>query len=111
MEQPLCLECMRTLSEELDKQVDEVTKDIKAYEGCLERLRKEPHEALSAEEFNRDKEQVRVVHGMESSVSGLPYTHSQTAARWIAFRWKRKNGSSKPRYKQLRPKPKVCVPS
>ncbi|KAJ7525962.1 hypothetical protein O6H91_17G076200 [Diphasiastrum complanatum] len=55
VEQPLCLECMRTLSEELDKQVEEVTKDIKAYEVCLERLGKEQYDALSEEDFVKEK--------------------------------------------------------
>lgn len=59
MEQPLCLECMRALSEELDKQMEDVNNDVKAYQSCLDRLDKESTEALSEEEFMREKLKVR----------------------------------------------------
>ena len=55
MEQPLCLECMRALSEELDKQMEDVNNDIKAYQSCLDRLDKESAEALSEEDFMKEK--------------------------------------------------------
>ncbi|KAG0570802.1 hypothetical protein KC19_6G188400 [Ceratodon purpureus] len=55
VEQPLCLECMRALSEELDKQMEDVNNDIKAYQSCLDRLDKESAEALSEEDFMREK--------------------------------------------------------
>ncbi|CAM6126094.1 unnamed protein product [Calypogeia fissa] len=55
VDQPLCLECMRSLSEELDKQVEEVNRDIKAYDQCLERLAKEQYDALTEEEFVQEK--------------------------------------------------------
>ncbi|KAJ0975700.1 hypothetical protein J5N97_017665 [Dioscorea zingiberensis] len=38
VEQPLCLECMRILSDRLDKEVENVNRDIKAYEACLQRF-------------------------------------------------------------------------
>ncbi|BBN15663.1 beclin [Marchantia polymorpha subsp. ruderalis] len=55
VEQPLCLECMRTLSEELEKEVEEVNRDIRAYEFCVERLEKQQKDALTEEEFAREK--------------------------------------------------------
>uniref|UniRef100_A0A7I4A338 Atg6 BARA domain-containing protein n=1 Tax=Physcomitrium patens TaxID=3218 RepID=A0A7I4A338_PHYPA len=54
VEQPLCLECMRALSEELDKQMEDVNNDIKAYQSCLDRLDKESLEVLSEENFLRE---------------------------------------------------------
>ncbi|XXG89982.1 hypothetical protein AAC387_Pa12g1856 [Persea americana] len=36
--QPLCLECMRLLSDKLDKEVEDVNRDIKAYEWEAESL-------------------------------------------------------------------------
>jgi beclin 1 len=61
VDQPLCLECMRSLSEELDKQVDEVNRDIKAYDQCLERLAKEQYDALTEEEFAQEKLKVGIL--------------------------------------------------
>lgn len=55
MEQPLCLECMRALSEELDKQMEDVNNDMKAYQSSLDRLDKEYAEALSEEDFLKEK--------------------------------------------------------
>jgi beclin 1 len=50
---------MRALSEELDKQMEDVNNDIKAYQSCLDRLDKECTEALSEEDFRREKLKVR----------------------------------------------------
>ncbi|XP_024356337.1 beclin-1-like protein [Physcomitrium patens] len=55
VEQPLCLECMRALSEELDKQMEDVNNDIKAYHTCLDRLEKDSVEALNEEDFLKEK--------------------------------------------------------
>ncbi|PWA73570.1 Beclin family [Artemisia annua] len=55
VEQPLCLECMRVLSDELDKEVEDVNRDIKAYEACLQRLECEPRNVLSEADFSREK--------------------------------------------------------
>ncbi|KAL2619848.1 hypothetical protein R1flu_000053 [Riccia fluitans] len=55
VDQPLCLECMRSLSEELEKEVEEVNRDIRAYEYCLERLEKQQHDALTEDDFEREK--------------------------------------------------------
>ncbi|EFJ28277.1 hypothetical protein SELMODRAFT_94233 [Selaginella moellendorffii] len=51
VDQPLCLECMRVLSDEMEKQIEEVTKDIKEYESCLDRFEKEQRTSVSEEEF------------------------------------------------------------
>lgn len=58
VEQPLCLECMRLLSDKLDKEVEDVNRDIKAYESCLQRLEAEPREVLSEADFLREKKKV-----------------------------------------------------
>ncbi|KAE8727546.1 Beclin-1-like protein [Hibiscus syriacus] len=55
VEQPLCLECMRVLSDKLDKEVEDVTRDIEAYEACLQRLEGEPQDALSEADFRKEK--------------------------------------------------------
>ncbi|CAI9278103.1 unnamed protein product [Lactuca saligna] len=55
VEQPLCLECMRVLSDKLDKEVEEVNSDIKSYEACLQRLEGEPRNVLSEADFLREK--------------------------------------------------------
>lgn len=58
VDQPLCLECMRSLCEELDKQTEEVLMDIKAYEAYINRLEKEQHVSLSEEDFLKEKHKV-----------------------------------------------------
>ncbi|XP_043723813.1 beclin-1-like protein [Telopea speciosissima] len=55
VEQPLCLECMRVLSDKLDKEVEDVNRDIKAYEACLQRLEGEARDVLSEADFLREK--------------------------------------------------------
>ncbi|KAL5720109.1 Vacuolar protein sorting-associated protein atg6 [Ranunculus cassubicifolius] len=51
VEQPLCLECMRVLSDKLDKEVEDVHRDIKSYEACLQRLEGETNDVLSEADF------------------------------------------------------------
>lgn len=55
VEQPLCLECMRVLSEKLDKEIEDVNKDIEAYEACLKRLEGEPRNFISEADFLKEK--------------------------------------------------------
>uniref|UniRef100_A0A803KZM4 Beclin-1-like protein n=1 Tax=Chenopodium quinoa TaxID=63459 RepID=A0A803KZM4_CHEQI len=55
VEQPLCLECMRVLSDKLDKEVEDVNKDIKAYEDSLQRLEGEVRDVLSEADFLKEK--------------------------------------------------------
>ncbi|XP_076913065.1 beclin-1-like protein [Bidens hawaiensis] len=55
LDQPLCLECMRLLSDKLDKEVEDVNTDIKAYEACLQRLEGEPRNLLTEADFLREK--------------------------------------------------------
>ncbi|KAJ0986187.1 hypothetical protein J5N97_004543 [Dioscorea zingiberensis] len=58
VEQPLCLECMRILSDRLDKEVEDVNRDIKAYEACLQRSELESYNVLSEADFHREKMKV-----------------------------------------------------
>ncbi|WOK91382.1 beclin-1-like protein [Canna indica] len=58
VEQPLCLECMRMLSDKLDKEVEDVNGDIKAYEACLQRAELESYDILSEAEFQQEKEKI-----------------------------------------------------
>lgn len=60
VEQPLCLECMRVLSDKLDKEVDDVTRDIEAYEACLQRLEGEARDVLSEADFLKEKLKVHI---------------------------------------------------
>lgn len=55
VEQPLCLECMRVLSEKLDKEVEDVNKDIEAYEALLQRLERDERNVLSEADFLKEK--------------------------------------------------------
>ncbi|PIN02170.1 Beclin-like protein [Handroanthus impetiginosus] len=55
VEQPLCLECMRVLSDKLDKEVEDVNRDINAYEACLQLLEGEAKTVLSDAEFLKKK--------------------------------------------------------
>ena len=43
------------LSDKLDKEVEDVNSDIKAYEACLQRLEGEPRNMLSEADFLREK--------------------------------------------------------
>jgi hypothetical protein len=60
VEQPLCLECMRVLSDKMDKEIEDVNADIKAYEACLQRLELEPYNILSEPDFLREKQKVTI---------------------------------------------------
>ncbi|PHT48226.1 Beclin-1-like protein [Capsicum baccatum] len=55
IEQPLCLECMRVLSDKLDKEVEDVNRDIQAYEACLQQLEGEARNVLSEADFLKEK--------------------------------------------------------
>ncbi|KAH9732287.1 Beclin-1-like protein [Citrus sinensis] len=48
-------QCMRVLSDKLDKEVDDVTRDIEAYEACLQRLEGEARDVLSEADFLKEK--------------------------------------------------------
>ncbi|XP_020597644.1 beclin-1-like protein isoform X4 [Phalaenopsis equestris] len=58
VEQPLCLECLRILSDKLDKEVEDVNMDIKAYETCLQRSELESYDVLNNADFPKDKEKI-----------------------------------------------------
>ncbi|WVY99944.1 hypothetical protein V8G54_026014 [Vigna mungo] len=55
VEQPLCLDCMRILSDKLDKEVEDVNRDIESYEACLKRLEGEARDVLSEADFLKEK--------------------------------------------------------
>ncbi|KAJ8900492.1 hypothetical protein K2173_025269 [Erythroxylum novogranatense] len=55
VDQPLCLECMKVLSDKLDKEVEDVNRDIDAYEACLRRLEGESRDVLSEADFLKEK--------------------------------------------------------
>lgn len=61
VEQPLCLDCMRILSDKLDKEVEDVNRDIEAYEACLKRLEGEAKDVLSEADFLKEKLKVLTV--------------------------------------------------
>jgi beclin 1 len=60
VEQPLCLECMRVLSDKMDKEIEDVNADIKAYEASLQRLEQEPYNILSETDFQKEKQKVTI---------------------------------------------------
>ncbi|KAK3026599.1 hypothetical protein RJ639_041619 [Escallonia herrerae] len=55
VEQPLCLECMRVLSNKFDKEFEDVDRDIKAYEACLQRLEGEARNVLGEADFLKER--------------------------------------------------------
>uniref|UniRef100_A0A1D1Z198 Beclin-1-like protein n=1 Tax=Anthurium amnicola TaxID=1678845 RepID=A0A1D1Z198_9ARAE len=72
VEQPLCLDCMKVLSDKLDKEVEDVNRDIKAYEACLQRSERESNNVLSDADFLREKKEVeeeekRLLAGIEEA--------------------------------------------
>ncbi|XP_068666050.1 beclin-1-like protein [Aristolochia californica] len=58
VEQPLCLECMRVLSDKLDKEVEDLNRDIKAYEAFLQRFEVESRNVLSEAECLTEKHKI-----------------------------------------------------
>ncbi|KAG7566617.1 Atg6 BARA domain [Arabidopsis suecica] len=58
VEQPLCLECMRVLSDKLEKEVEDVTRDVEAYEACVQRLEGETQDVLSEADFLKEKKKI-----------------------------------------------------
>ena len=46
---------MRVLSNKLDKEVEDVNRDIEAYEACLQRLEGETQDILSEADFLKEK--------------------------------------------------------
>lgn len=60
VEQPSCLDCMRILSDKLDKEVEDVNRDIEAYEACLKCLEGEARDVLSEADFLKEKLKVLV---------------------------------------------------
>uniref|UniRef100_A0A0E0CYA2 Atg6/beclin coiled-coil domain-containing protein n=1 Tax=Oryza meridionalis TaxID=40149 RepID=A0A0E0CYA2_9ORYZ len=55
VEQPMCLGCMRLLSDKMDKEIEDVNADIKAYEVCLQHLEQESYNVLSDAGFQEEK--------------------------------------------------------
>ena len=45
---------MRALSDKLDKEVEDVNRDIEAYEACLKRLEGEAHDVLCEADFLKE---------------------------------------------------------
>lgn len=60
VEQPMCLDCMRLLSDKMDKEIEDVNADIKAYEVCLQHLEQESHTVLSDAGFQKEKLKVTI---------------------------------------------------
>ncbi|GLT79767.1 hypothetical protein SLA2020_512440 [Shorea laevis] len=55
IEQPLCMDCMGMLYVNLKKEVEDVTRDIDAYEACLQCLEVESQNVLSEADFLKEK--------------------------------------------------------
>lgn len=51
---------MKVLSDKLDKEVEDVNRDIKAYEACLQRSEEESYNVLSDTDFSREKKKVLI---------------------------------------------------
>jgi beclin 1 len=51
---------MRVLSDKMDKEIEDVNTDIKAYDMCLQRLEQESYNILSETDFNKEKQKVSI---------------------------------------------------
>ncbi|TVU35510.1 hypothetical protein EJB05_17406, partial [Eragrostis curvula] len=58
VEQPLCLECIRVLSDKMDKEIEHVTADINVYEAFLQRLEQESYNIISETDFQEEKQKI-----------------------------------------------------
>ncbi|KAK4802180.1 hypothetical protein SAY86_000383 [Trapa natans] len=83
VEQPLCLECMRVLSDKLNKEVEDVNKDIEAYEACYHQMKVESCNVLSEAEFLKEKlkfeEEERI---LEALIEETEKEHSKITAEF-----------------------------
>ncbi|MED6124463.1 Vacuolar protein sorting-associated protein atg6 [Stylosanthes scabra] len=68
VEQPLCLDCMRVLSDKLDKEVEDVNRDIEAYEACLKRLEGEARDVLSEADFLKEKLKLPILPHAQAAI-------------------------------------------
>ncbi|XVF33178.1 hypothetical protein REPUB_Repub17cG0146300 [Reevesia pubescens] len=81
VEQPLCLECMRVLSDKLDKEVEDVTRDIEAYEACLQRLEGESRDVLSEADFRKEKSKIEEEEGkLEAAIEEIEKQNAEVNA-------------------------------
>jgi len=60
---------MRVLSDKLDKEVEDVNRDIEAYEACLQRLEGEARNVLSEADFLKEK--LKVLFSITTSYTYL----------------------------------------
>jgi len=51
---------MRVLSDKMDKEIEDVNADIKAYEACLQCLEQEPYNILGETDFQKEKQKVTI---------------------------------------------------
>ncbi|XP_066312322.1 beclin-1-like protein isoform X3 [Miscanthus floridulus] len=58
VKQPLCLECMRILSDKMDFEIEDISSDIKAYEASLQHLEQESYSILSETDFQKEKQKI-----------------------------------------------------
>ncbi|KAL6614728.1 hypothetical protein ACP70R_036998 [Stipagrostis hirtigluma subsp. patula] len=58
VEQPLCLKCMRVLSDTMDKEIEDVSADIQAYEAALQHLEQESYNILCETDFEKEKQKI-----------------------------------------------------
>lgn len=92
VEQPLCLECMRVVSEKLDREFEDINRDIKAYEACLERLEEESPSGLSEAEFLREKEKVEEEEKkLEAAIGEIEKQHMDVGHQLQELEQKSKN--------------------
>lgn len=49
---------MRLLSDKMEKEIEDVNTDNKAYEACLQRLEQETYNILSETDFQKERQKV-----------------------------------------------------
>lgn len=64
VKEPLCLECMRILSDKMDFEIEDISSDIEAYEASLQHLEQESYSILSEMDFQKEKQKVSVPLGI-----------------------------------------------
>lgn len=79
---------MRVVSDKLEKEVEDVNRDIQAYESCLESLEAEPQPVLSEADFLKEKEKVvelPILLSVLPFYSFVFYVHSTRRLHYVMF--------------------------
>ncbi|GJN18067.1 hypothetical protein PR202_gb05186 [Eleusine coracana subsp. coracana] len=80
VEQPLCLNCTRILSDKMDKEIEDVTADINVYKACLQRLEQESYNILSEIDFQKEKQKIEEEEELKAAVEEAEKKYAEVAS-------------------------------